>query len=403
MTNHTLISLFLFISSLASSQVESSTLFLKEQVQYLASPTMKGRKAGTKAAEKAAHYIADKLKEFQIEPLEDEYLQSFRFEDIADSIESIKMAEGKNVTGFINNDRGKTIVIGAHYDHLGTGAHINSRSTANTPLHYGADDNASGVASALLLGKKLAKNGIRESFNFIFVFFSAEEIGLLGSKAWLEQYGDQKNMEAMINLDMVGRMKGQKLQLFGVGSSPDWNHVTDQLSSNFNVQIDSSGIGPSDHASFYLDSIPAIHLFTGQHEDYHKASDIAEKINYSGMYKLTEFLYASLIIIPEDLNFAFSATKNKQKQKRSSLNVTMGIMPSYTNNENGLKIDAVIPGNAADQAQIIKEDIIIAIDDQQIKDIYDYMEVLSQYNQGDSAKVKISRENNTKTVTIYFK
>ena len=389
--------------SSAYTQPPSATLFLKEQVQYLSSSDMKGRRAGSKEAHKVAIFLSKKLEDNHIKPLNNSYLQSFQFKDIADTIKDANMAVGQNITGYINNKRSRTIVIGAHYDHLGTGAHINSRSTIDHPIHHGADDNASGVAAALLLGKKLAENGLRESFNFIIAFFSAEEIGLLGSKAWLKHYSSQTTIAAMINLDMIGRMHDQGLEVFGVGSSPDWNYVTEKLTAKFQVTIDNSGIGPSDHASFYLDSIPAIHLFTGQHEDYHKATDIEAKINYAGMNTLTELLYASLAIIPEDLKFAFSATKNARKRERPSLKVTMGIMPSYTSNSEGLKIDAVIEGKAADQAQLLKKDIIIAIDNQQVKDIYDYMEVLSQYNQGDTAKVQILRKHKTKTLTIHFK
>ena len=403
MTNSLLISLLLVLGSSAYTQPQSSSLFLKEQIQYLASSDMKGRRAGSKEAHKVAIFLSEKLKINDIEPLDNNYFQSFQFEDIADTIKNAKTAVGKNVTGYIDNDRPRTIVIGAHYDHLGKGAHINSRSTSENPIHHGADDNASGVAAALLLGKKLAENGVRESFNFIIAFFSAEEIGLLGSKAWLKYYSGQTTIAAMINLDMIGRMHDQGLQVFGVGSSPDWNYVTEKLTAKFQVTIDSSGIGPSDHASFYLDSIPAIHLFTGQHGDYHKATDVEAKINYAGMNTLTELLYASLVIIPEDLKFAFSATKNVRKRERPSLNVTMGIMPSYTSNGEGLKIDAVIEGKAAHQAGFLKEDIIIAIDNQRVKDIYDYMEVLSQYNRGDTANVQMLRKHKTKTLTIHFK
>lgn len=379
---------------------------LQKQVKALSSEEMEGRRAGSAGEEKAAQFIQDELQKIGIQPISKQYTHSFQYNDISRKQKNLTANKNAktahNITGFINNSRERTIVIGAHYDHLGKGYHINSRSTKTEPIHYGADDNASGVATVLSIAEQLKANNIEENFNYIIVFFSAEEIGLIGSKAWLKNYVDSFNLAAMINLDMVGRMKDVKVQLYGAGTSRSWDNFKTTLSDSIQWEVDNSGLGPSDHASFYLDSIPALHFFTGQHEDYHKETDTHEKLNYGGMALLSQTIYSSLLTLEKTEAFNFNTTKNKTSKKRPSLKVTMGIMPSYISNDSGLKIDGIIQGKPAQHANMRKGDIIIAIGSKKIKDIYDYMEVLSLYNPGDKTTVKVLRKDETKTLTIQF-
>lgn len=407
MTNFFLSILVLLISSFGFNQINDKLISaLQLQVQDLSSEKFEGRRAGSIGASRSADYIIEVLKTYQINPLGDDYREAFQFNDVSRTKQVDKTSNiadtAYNVIGFINNNRDRTIIIGAHYDHLGKGFHVNSLSTSEDPIHYGADDNASGVAGALQLGNLFMNNGVREEYNFLVILFSAEEIGLIGSKAWLNQYKDSLNIASMINLDMIGRMNDKKVQLYGIGTSPSWSTFLSHLDDSITWEIDSSGLGPSDHASFYLESIPAIHFFTGQHEDYHKETDTHDKLNYEGLAQLTETIYSSLMNIGESEQFNFTETKNKTAKKRPSLKVTMGIMPSYLSHEKGMKIDGVIENKPAFKAKMRKGDVIVSIDDFPIKDIYDYMEALSKYNVEDKAEIKIIRNNKTKTLTVTF-
>jgi hypothetical protein len=396
--------ILLYSSGLFSQEIKKDLKQVKLQIKTLSSEEMEGRRAGSTGAKLAQDYIVDELNSMSIPPLGKAYLNTFQFNDVNTKTDSAGSNPkwASNIAGFVDNGKERSIVIGAHYDHLGWGVHPSSRSTAENPLHHGADDNASGVIAAMHIAKQLQENNTVENFNYILVFFSAEEIGLLGSKAWLKEWGNQLDIAAMINLDMVGRMKERKVQLYGVGTSPSWPIFQKTLSNTIQWEIDSSGMGPSDHASFYLDSIPAIHFFTGQHKDYHKESDTYEKINYVGLLDLKNAIYNSLMLLNENEAFQFTATVNKNTKNRPKLRVTMGIIPSYLSNDDGLAIDGVIDGKPAQRALLKKDDIIIQIESIKINDIYDYMEALSNYDVGDEVTVKIIRKGEIHALKLKF-
>jgi hypothetical protein len=401
------IATLLIISVFGYAQDNDSILSsFQDQVAFLSSKDMEGRRAGSKGEEKARSYIIKVLELANILPYNDNYSYPFEFSDISRNKsrheKNSKDKTANNIAGFIDNGKERTIVIGAHYDHLGSGFHINSLSTEENVIHFGADDNASGVITAIHIANLIRNNQLQEEFNYMIVLFSAEEIGLIGSKKWLAQFNKSLDIAAMINLDMVGRMKDRKVQLYGLGTSKDWLSFKGSLDNTINWEIDSSGMGPSDHASFYLDSIPALHFFTGQHTDYHTGKDTHEKLNYPGMIVLTNTIYDALINLSDSNRFDFIATKNKNTKKRPSLNVTMGIMPSYIQNDSGLKIDGVIDGKPAKKAGLLKDDIIMEIDEKKIQDIYAYMDVLSSYVKGDKAIITVLRNNKTKTLSIQF-
>lgn len=376
----------------------------QNQVALLSDEEMEGRRAGSAGEERARIYIIKELELANISPYNGNYSYPFEFIDISRNKSrhdiNSKRKVANNIAGFIDNGKEKTIVIGAHYDHLGHGFHVNSLSTKENVIHFGADDNASGVISAIHIAKLIRNNQIQEEFNFMIVLFSAEEIGLKGSKKWLAKFNQKIDIAAMINLDMVGRMKDRKVQLYGLGTSKDWISFHEDLDSTLNWEIDSSGMGPSDHASFYLDSIPALHFFTGQHKDYHTGNDTYEKLNFLGMKVLSNTIYEALINLSGSNRFDFTVTKNKNTKKRPSLEVTMGIMPSYIQHASGLKIDGVINGKPAEKAGLQNGDIITEIDKIKIKDIYAYMYALSNYVKGDKAIISVLRNNKTKTLTI---
>lgn len=378
---------------------------MKVHVETLSSSKMEGRRAGTEGEILAAKYIKSQFQSIGLTPLTPRYYQSFSIPAAQDSLDiQYNSLEAKNVIGFIDNDKVETIVIGAHYDHLGQGFHQSSReSSPDGKIHYGADDNASGVALMLSLADYFEHNDMVETTNFIFIAFSAEEIGLIGSKYWCANSGfDMKSIKAMINLDMVGRLdsSAKELFVFGIGTSNRWADLLDENNTMFELVKDSSGVGPSDHASFYLENIPALHIFTGQHKDYHTSTDTHEKINYEGMVEIHQFLTHVILDIAEAEEMIFQPTKNKMPSKRTKLKVTLGVMPSYGYQGPGLKVDAVIEGKPAALSGMHDGDVITVMNGEAIEDIYAYMEVLSKLSPGDLLEVTVKRMNENVLLTI---
>jgi Zn-dependent M28 family amino/carboxypeptidase len=204
-----------------------------------------------------------------------------------------KKRTGHNVNGFINNGAANTIIIGAHYDHLGYGEDHNSLWTGTPEIHNGADDNASGTAAVIELARML-KNAKLKNNNYLFICFSGEELGLYGSKYFTEHPTvDINSVNYMINSDMVGRLNDSThtITIGGYGTSPTWAKVLDEKTKAFDVKFDSSGIGPSDQTSFYLKNIPVLFFFTGIHKDYHKPTDDVDKINFTGELEVIKYIY----------------------------------------------------------------------------------------------------------------
>jgi aminopeptidase YwaD len=299
---------------------------------------------------------------------------------------------GTNIVGYLNNGAARTVIIGAHYDHLGYGEDGNSRSTEHTPaIHNGADDNASGVAAMLALAKKI-KQGSSKKYNYIFIAFSAEELGLLGSKAFVKEKDfDARKAAYMINMDMVGRLSpDRKLTVGGVGTSPVWGNVLSNVTGNFKITADSSGMGPSDHSSFYSDSIPVLFFFTGTHTDYHKPSDDAMRINYAGTRDIVNYVYSVTSYMEKQPAPLFTATRNTTTS-RTTFKVTLGIMPDYSYQDGGVKIDGIIDGKAGAKAGLQPGDIVMQIGAVKINGMQSYMEALGSFNPGDNTVVKVKR------------
>ncbi len=299
------------------------------------------------------------------------------------------------------NCSGKTVVISAHYDHLGNGI-IGSRGKKGE-VHNGADDNASGVAMLLELSRKLMEIK-HNKHNYLFVAFTAEEMGLVGSKHFVEDPPyDLATTLANVNLDMVGRLD-TLLQFLGAGSSSKWDKILSVLEKKHQkvakFKWGGGGMGPSDHASFYKKRIPVVHVFTGLHEDYHKPSDDADKINYRGMeitYIILTDLLAALDTISE-----MDYIEVKEEQMTVRFKVTLGIMPDYTFSGKGLKIDGVVKGKPAEKAGLQAGDIIVKLGDYEIDNIYSYMEALSHFKKGDKTTIIVIRNGKEITKTVEF-
>ncbi len=311
---------------------------------------------------------------------------------------------GTNIVGFINNKAAYTVVIGAHYDHLGYGEDGNSSSVDGVKaIHNGADDNASGVAAMLAVANKLKQSQYKK-YNYLFIAFSAEELGLLGSKAFVKEKDFQEQKAAyMLNMDMVGRLgPDRKLTVGGVGTSPVWNSVMAAVPSTLKISRDSSGVGPSDHSSFYNDSIPVLFFFTGTHTDYHKPSDDAQKINYSGTKDIVNYVYGIVGAMEKQPAPLFSTTKNSSMGSRTAFKVTLGIMPDYSYQEIGVRVDGVIDEKPAAKAGLKTGDIILQLGDKKINGMQTYMEALGTFKPGDKTDVKVKRGPTVQEFKLVF-
>jgi hypothetical protein len=327
--------------------------------------------------------------------------------DISVTIKSQpKKRTASNVVGFINNSSDYTIVLGAHIDHLGFGEDGNSMLRNAPPaIHNGADDNASGTAAMLELARLLSKSKIRSS-NFMFIGFSGEELGLFGSKFFVENPTiPLSTVNYMINMDMIGRLNDSSntVTIGGYGTSPNWNPILMTIkNTELKLKFDSSGTGPSDHTSFYRKDIPVLFFFTGLHTDYHRPSDDVDKINFMGTTFIVKYIMSLIQKSQDHGKLVFSKTREQQSTTSARFTVSLGIMPDYTFSGSGVRIDGVSDGRPAKLAGIITGDILIKIAGIPITSVESYMQILSKFKKGDSVKVVFRRGADEKTVNIIF-
>lgn len=393
------ITLLLLIVLTGCKQVNDTKNRLKDDVSVLANDNFEGRETGSNGEHNAAEYISKRFLELGLQPKgTNDFYQIFSFKPKTDPHSKVtytttskdSTVTGTNVLGFIDNKAQNTIVIGAHYDHLGYGGENSLYRGEKKLIHNGADDNASGVAVMLDLAQNL-KNTNKKN-NYLFIAFSGEEEGLLGSNYFVKHPTmDLKNVNYMINMDMVGRLKPDStLAVYGVGTSPRFKQVLYAANKNFKLIENESGVGPSDHTSFYLNDIPVLHFFTGQHEDYHKPTDDADKLNYKGMETISTYILEVVSDLNNSGKLAFRKTKN-ESDDTPSFKVTLGVIPDYMFDGKGMRIDGVSEDKPAKKAGLLKGDIVIKLGDSIVTDIYAYMRALSVFNEGDSTKVRVDR------------
>lgn len=383
-----------------------------EHISYLADDKLKGRRTGSRGAKLAGKYIVQNFKDAGLEPYGNRgyyYEVELKNRKNPHDLKSkeFELIDARNIVGFLNNDAEYTIVVGGHYDHLGLG-HDNNSLEANSKgeIHNGADDNASGVAGIIELAYALSENNIKENYNFLFIAFTGEELGLLGSKKWCDDPTlELSKVNCMFNMDMIGRLDPdtKRLLVSGTGTSDKWLKNINASNNYFSLKLDSSGTGPSDHTSFYNNNIPVLHFFSGQHSDYHKPSDDIEKINLEGTVKIIEFIYSIIMKTNDESKLKFYKTKTKMSGKKSAkFKVTLGIMPDYTADVTGLRIDGIIEDRPAEKAGILRGDIILKMGEVTINDIYDYMKGLAKFKKGQTAIILINREGKEMNMEVTF-
>ena len=320
---------------------------------------------------------------------------------------------GYNVIGFKDNGAATTVVIGAHHDHLGQGQHGNSLSEHPNEIHNGADDNASGTAALSALAKQLKRaKKWNKNNNYLFIAFSGEEMGLLGSKYFVANPTiDLSTVNYMLNMDMIGMLNEEKVLIInGVGTSPAFYKSITELNNTMegieSVSIHTSGIGPSDHTSFYLKGIPSLHYFTGAHDHYHKPSDDIENLNYVGEVFVIQHILDLIAALNDKGKLEYAKTKDDSKGKngksRMKLEVTLGVVPNYGFDGEGMQIDAVREGKQGANAGIIAKDIVISLAGKSIASMGDYMKVLGSLKKGDKAEVIVLRDGEPVTLNVQF-
>ncbi|MFT4643248.1 MAG: hypothetical protein ACI89R_001093 [Candidatus Azotimanducaceae bacterium] len=400
--------ILIFLVVFISCKQEKYDRRMLEDVTFLANDKLEGRATGSEGEKIASEYIAKRFKQLGLAPKgSDGYFQSFSFKPKKDPHSEVKFTEttsdsivtGRNVIGFIDNKMENTVIIGAHYDHLGYGDE-GSLHRGEKAIHNGADDNASGVSVMLNLADKLKNTNTNN--NYLLMAFSGEEMGLLGSNYFVKNATiDTKKVNYMINMDMVGRLKNSTLAIYGTGTSPIWSQTINSLNSDFKLIEKESGVGPSDHTSFYLNDIPVLHFFTGQHENYHKPSDDAELLNYDGMYQISEYIYAIISDLNDNDKLTFVKTKN-ESDNVPRFKVTLGVIPDYLFDGKGMRIDGVTDDRPAHKAGIKKGDVVVKMGSIKIVDMMSYMKGLSQFEKGNTTTVKVLREGKIVETEVTF-
>lgn len=411
------------ILSVACSESNTSGSFSYEitegditgHISFLADDSLKGRQAGTPGEARAARYIADHFSDFGLQPAGDDgtFYQHFtvNLSNVKNPPQSDNNNEdadqdllARNVIGIVEGTENSEeyIVIGAHYDHLGYGAFGSLYDRDTTSVHNGADDNASGTAGLLELAHYFSRQPPAKSI--VFVAFSGEEMGLLGSRHFVENSPMSLNATiAMINMDMIGRMEDNQLLIFGTGSAENWESILEEANDqNLNLEFIPDGTGASDHTSFYNEEIPVLHYFTDTHADYHRPSDDTEYINSEGEQVVLQHLVNVIkqLNVVDSEEFAFTEAPETQNRDMTLNGVTLGVTPDYGFEGEGMRITGVRSGGAADRAGLQDGDTITALDGQSIGDIYDYMEILNNLQEGSQVSITVERDGSEESFEV---
>jgi Zn-dependent M28 family amino/carboxypeptidase len=314
-----------------------------------------------------------------------------------------------NVVGVLEGSdrllKNETIVIGAHYDHLGRGG-SGSLAPRLGEIHHGADDNASGTAGVLELARVLTEQRPRPKRTIVFIAFGGEEEGLLGSNYYVNHPVTPLNsIVAMINMDMIGRMKDRKLVIGGVGTAKEWRDIIAQGTADparkFELTLNEDGFGPSDHSSFYGKQIPVLFFWTGTHNDYHKPTDTSEKINYQDQTRILNLVsYIVRHLDSADKRVTYTKAKTDAAPRTGGFRVYLGTIPNYADSNDGLLIDGVRDDSPASKAGLKAGDRIVKIGTREVKNVYDYTYALGEMKAGEEYVIEIIRGTDRLTLKI---
>lgn len=385
-------------NALARLPTEFSKLNLQKTVKKLAGPNTQGRELGSKELDQVANYLADQFKNAGLKPPNSSgYLQEWKT-----TVNSKGQLSLKNVVGYVAGVNPKFakqgVLIAAHYDHLGKGWPDVHKGDEGK-IHYGANDNASGIATLLEFARYSSRWQPQRSI--IFAAFSAEESGLLGSKYFAENIKNlpQNEIIAMINLDSVGRLGEKPIQIFAADSAREWVHIFRGVSyvTGVKTQLIDKDFGASDQHSFLAKGIPSVMLFGGLNADYHRPSDTLEKIDYDGLLKVLKVLKESVEHLAnrqDGLTVQIAGFKPVTPTKNGmGRRVSLGTIPDFTFTGSGVKISGVTPNSPAQRAGLRKGDIIVQINKNKIADLREFAQHLRKLKAGDGIKIFFKRKD----------
>lgn len=379
------------------------SLRVRRDIEFLASDALEGRGTGTPGIDTAMAYAARRYASLGLRPLTPGYLQAYtaRSAMLAHTGGGLAALQTNNVIAYLPGRdaslRHELIVIGAHIDHLGRSTAGALDPDAKDAIRNGADDNASGSAAVFELARLLSSRPLRRSV--VFLNFSGEELGLLGSQYFVEHSPvPLDSVVAMLNFDMVGRMRGDSLIVYGIASARELPAVLDSANAGLRLHIRAlgDGFGPSDHSSFFAKNIPVLHFFSNLHEDYHRATDDANKINAAGearVIALAERVAREIDRRDSRLTFVRAAAPAAVAGARTGSSVYLGSIPDMAAPENvkGLRLTGVRAGSPADSAGIMAGDVVVEFGGKVVADLQSYSDALYSYKPGDVVEVVVMR------------
>jgi len=396
---------------------------LRSDITYLAGDQLEGRRTGTPGNDSAAAYIARRFAALSLRPLGGDYAQHFVARPASMHDTGGAALPAQNVVAMLPGRdpavRGEYVVVGAHYDHLGRSTEGALDPDEKNAVRKGADDNASGTAAVMELARLFAAAPARRSI--VFVTFSGEELGLLGSEYYVEHSPlPLDSAVAMINFDMVGRLRDDKLIVYGVATATELPALLDSANvaatrvggiasgsaarTPLRLTALGDGFGPSDHSSFYAHNIPVLHFFTDLHEDYHRASDVVSKINAPGearVVDVAERVIRSIADRPSRLTFVRSTSPAPTASSRQGSDVYLGSIPDMSAGEGaGLRLTGVRAGSPAEQSGLAAGDVIVEFGGRAVTNLYNFSDALYAHKPGDSVLVTFVRNGEKKQVTV---
>ena len=382
------------------------TAAIVADVRYLASDALEGRATGTPGNDSAAAYISRRFERIGLTPLTSSgngrFLQPFVARSVAAAHAGLPSAmPTQNVVGMVRGTdpalRDEYVIVGAHFDHLGRTAMGALDPDAKNAIRNGADDNASGTAAVLELARLLRRHPPKRSV--IFVTFSGEELGLLGSQHFVDSLPvPVDKVRAMLNFDMVGRLRDNRLIVYGVATATEWNDIIGRANTPPNpleITGTGDGFGASDHSSFYAKNLPVLHFFTNVHDDYHKATDDADKVNNEGIARvvaLAERVARDVADRPGPLTFVRAVATAPTSSSRAGTSAYLGSIPDMGATEvAGVRLSGVRAESPADKAGLKAGDIIIELGGKPVKDLYAYTDALYAHQPGDTVDIVVMR------------
>jgi len=382
-----------------------------DDIRYLSDDALAGRLTGTPGADSAAAYLARRFGQVGLQPAKGGWFQSFTVAKQAPVAQHAHVGGliGKNVIGLLPGRdpvlRNETVIVGAHYDHLGLGGFGSLDPDSTGSVHNGADDNASGSAMLIQVARHLAQSPPARTV--IFIAFSGEELGLLGSSYYVRQpIYPLSSTIAMINLDMVGRLRDKRLIVYGVRTAKEFPALLDSLNwhAGFDLKARGDGYGPSDQSSFYAAGRPVLHIFTDLHEDYHRATDDWQKIDPEGFRQVADFttgLVTALANRPTRLTPVEAPPPPPPTASAASgtgYGAYLGTIPDMSENPGGVRLVGVRAGSPAEQAGLRGDDIIVRIGEMDVPDLQAMTDALRSHQPGDSVDIVIRRGDQSTTV-----